>query len=110
MGVATWPSGYLKSTATDRPAEVTRMGLGVSVFTITLGLILKFAIKPDAMKDPVDIHVIGVILIIVGGVTFALQLLMMTKMQQQRGGGGPSNGVDSNNRDRLYNGDNPPPV
>ncbi|MBO2449063.1 hypothetical protein J4573_18310 [Actinomadura barringtoniae] len=108
--MTTEPSGYLKSTATVRPAEVTRMGLGVSVFTITLGLILKFAIKPDAMKDPVDIHVIGVILIIVGGATFALQLLMMSRMQQ-RGGGGPSNGIDNSGRDRLYNGDNnPPPV
>lgn len=85
------------------------MGVGVSVFTITLGLILKFAIKADAMKDPVDIHVIGVILIIVGGVSFALQLLLMSKMQQ-RGGGGPSNGVENNNRDRLYNGDNNPPT
>ncbi len=43
------------------------MGVGVSVFTITLGLILKFAINPDAMTDPVDIHVVGVILIIVAG-------------------------------------------
>jgi hypothetical protein len=83
------------------------MGVGVSVFTITLGLILKFAIKADAMKDPVDIHVIGVILIIVGGVSFALQLLLMSKMQQR---GGTPNGTDNNNRDRLYNGDNPPPV
>lgn len=59
------------------------MGVGVSVFTITLGLILKFAIKPDAMNDPVDIHVIGVILIIVGGVSFVLQLVMMSRMQQR---------------------------
>ncbi|MEU5876117.1 DUF6458 family protein [Spirillospora sp. NPDC047279] len=82
------------------------MGVGVSVFTITLGLILKFAIREDAMTDPVDIHVIGVILIIVGGVSFALQILLMTRMQQQRGPRHPDN-----DRDRLYNGDNnPPPV
>ncbi|GAA2620649.1 DUF6458 family protein [Actinomadura fulvescens] len=80
------------------------MGVGVSVFTITLGLILKFAIREDAMKDPVDIHVIGVILIIVGGVSFALQLLMMVRMQQR------SDRHPESNRDRLYNGDNPPPV
>ncbi|WP_433331790.1 DUF6458 family protein [Spirillospora sp. CA-294931] len=80
------------------------MGVGVSIFTITLGLILKFAIREDAMKDPVDIHVIGVILIIVGGVSFALQLLMMVKMQQRT-----QNGADNNHRDRLYDGDNPPP-
>ena len=70
------------------------MGVGVSVFTITLGLILKFAIRADAMKDPVDIHVIGVILIIVGGGSVALQLLMMVRMQQ-RGGRNPEG-----NRDR----------
>ncbi|WP_395105291.1 DUF6458 family protein [Actinomadura sp. SCN-SB] len=59
------------------------MGVGVSIFTITLGLILKFAIAEDAMTDPVDIHVIGVILIIVGGASFALQLLMMNRMQRR---------------------------
>ncbi|WP_268920535.1 DUF6458 family protein [Actinomadura soli] len=79
------------------------MGLGVSVFTITLGLILKFAIKPDAMTDPVDIHIIGVILIIVGGATFLLQLLMMSRMQQ-RGPRFPSKQRD----ERMYDGDNPP--
>lgn len=78
------------------------MGLGVSVFTITLGLILKFAIKPDAMTDPVDIHVIGVILIIVGGVTFVLQMLMMSRMQQR----GPR--FQSKRDERMYDGDNPP--
>ncbi|RFS82147.1 hypothetical protein D0T12_28305 [Actinomadura spongiicola] len=78
------------------------MGLGVSVFTITLGLILKFAIKPDAMTDPVDIHIIGVILIIVGGVTFVLQMLMMSRMQQR----GPR--FQSRRDERLYDGDNPP--
>ncbi|GAA0589640.1 DUF6458 family protein [Actinomadura livida] len=78
------------------------MGVGVSVFLITLGLILKFAIQPDAMTDPVDIHVIGVILIIVGGVTFALQLLMMSRMQQRQ----PR--FPSGRDERTYDGDNPP--
>jgi tRNA A37 N6-isopentenylltransferase MiaA len=81
------------------------MGIGVSVFTITLGLILKFAIKPDAMTDPVDIHVIGVILIIVGGAMFGLQMLMMSRMQQR----GPR---FQSRRDieRTYDDDNPPRV
>lgn len=79
------------------------MGVGVSVFTITLGLILKFAVKPDAMNDPVDIHVIGVILIIVGGVSFALQLLMMSRMQQQRG---PR--FQTRRDERMYDGEEPP--
>ncbi|MFD0684179.1 DUF6458 family protein [Actinomadura fibrosa] len=75
------------------------MGVGVSIFTITLGLILKFAIRPDAMNDPVDIHVIGVILIIVGGVTFVLQVLLMSRASRS--------GQDDR-RGRLYDGDNPP--
>ncbi|MFI0482679.1 DUF6458 family protein [Actinomadura sp. 9N215] len=79
------------------------MGVGVSIFTITLGLILKFAIKPDAMTDPVDIHIIGVILIIVGGVSFALQMLMMSRMQQ-RGPRFPSRRRD----EQMYDEDNPP--
>ncbi|GAA1562345.1 hypothetical protein GCM10009678_51660 [Actinomadura kijaniata] len=84
------------------------MGIGVSIFTITLGLILKFAIRPDAMRDPIDIHVVGVILIIVGGVSFALQLLMMIKMQQNHQQ--PRNGFPDHHRDRLYDGENPPPA
>jgi len=52
------------------------MGVGVSIFTITLGAILKFAISPTAMTSPVDVHVIGVILMIVGGVSFLLQFLL----------------------------------
>jgi hypothetical protein len=81
------------------------MGVGVSVFTITLGLILKFAIKADAMNDPVDIHIIGVILIIVGGASFALQLLMMSRMPQR----GPRFRDERDERDeRMYDGDNPP--
>ncbi|MEV5570747.1 DUF6458 family protein [Spirillospora sp. NPDC052269] len=77
------------------------MGLGVSVFTITLGLILKFAIQPNAMRDPVDIHIVGVILIIVGGITLALQLLMMSGLQTRR--------RDPPDRDRMYRDDHRPP-
>jgi hypothetical protein len=80
------------------------MGFGVSVFLITIGLILKFAIQPDAMTDPVDIHVVGVILIVVGGATFVLQMLMMARGQR-----GPGRGPGGPRRDeRMYDGDNPP--
>ncbi|GAA1791407.1 MULTISPECIES: DUF6458 family protein [Actinomadura] len=78
------------------------MGIGVSVFLITIGLILKFAIQPDAMTDPVDIHVIGVILIIVGGATFVLQMLMTAR------GRGPGSGSGPRRDERMYDGDNPP--
>jgi len=79
------------------------MGVGVSVFTITLGLILKFAINPDAMTDPVDIHVVGVILIIVGGVSFALQLLMMSRTQPSR-----PRFPSTERSEHTYGEDNPP--
>jgi hypothetical protein len=74
------------------------MGIGVSLFTITLGAILKFAISPTAMKDPVDVHVIGVILMIVGGASLMLQILV-TSLQSRRA-----------DREHLYNGENPPPA
>jgi hypothetical protein len=77
------------------------MGIGVSIFTITLGAILNFAISQTAMKDPVDVHVIGLILMIVGGASLALQLLLLNRMDRQS---------SNNDRERLYNGDNPPPV
>ncbi|MFD0855631.1 hypothetical protein ACFQ07_25545 [Actinomadura adrarensis] len=89
------------------------MGVGVSIFTITLGLILKFAIAEDAMTDPVDIHVIGVILIIVGGVSLALQLLMMSRMQQRGVGPGPGGRLLRNReegREAPYDQDNRPPA
>ena len=76
------------------------MGIGVSIFTITLGAILNFAISPNAMKDPVDVHIIGLILMIVGGASLVLQLLLLGRMDRQV----------SSDRERLYNGDNPPPV
>ena len=76
------------------------MGVGVSVFLLILGAILRFAIKADLVGKSVDIHVIGVILMIAGGATFLLQFLMAS-----RGGGRePQPG------ERLYNGDNPPKV
>ena len=78
------------------------MGVGVSIFTITLGAILKFAISPTAMTSPVDVHVIGVILMIVGGATFLLQLLIISRSTSRRSPGAE--------REHLYNGDNPPPA
>ncbi|MCW2940702.1 MAG: hypothetical protein JWN00_3687 [Actinomycetia bacterium] len=78
--------------------KLAGMGFGVSVFLVTLGAILKFAISPTAMRSPVDIHVVGVILMIVGGVTFLFQLAM-TARTGNRGG-----------RERLYNGNDQPPM
>jgi hypothetical protein len=78
------------------------MGVGVSVFLLILGAILRFAIKADLVGKSVDIHVIGVILMIAGAGTFLLTIIMTSR--STGGGKEPQRG------ERLYNGDNPPPV
>lgn len=80
------------------------MGVGVSVFLLILGAILRFAIKGDLVGESVDLHVIGVILMIAGGATFLLQILLAN-----RGGGG--GGGQRRQNERLYDGgDNPPKI
>jgi hypothetical protein len=74
------------------------MGIGVSVFLLVLGAIFRFAIKSDLVGDNVDLHVIGVILMIAGAGTFLLSILTMSRSNQR------------SNNERLYNGDNPPQV
>lgn len=74
------------------------MGVGVSVFLLILGAILRFAIKQDLVGKSVDLHVIGVILMIAGGATFLLQIIMTNRAGGQR-----------QQNERLYNGDNNPP-
>lgn len=49
------------------------MRFSLAIFLFTIGAILKFAIKADG--DPVDINAIGVIFMIMGVVTLALQYL-----------------------------------
>lgn len=49
------------------------VGYGVSIFLITIGAILKFAIKAPDLQG-VDLEAMGVILMVVGGATFLLQL------------------------------------
>lgn len=71
------------------------MGIGISIFTITLGAILKFAIT--AHPSSVDINTIGVILMIVGGVSIVLQIVFMNRMVEgpRRTGNGMSSGRDT---------------
>jgi hypothetical protein len=76
------------------------MGVGVSVFLLVVGAILRFAIKADLVGKSVDIHVIGIIFMIAGGATFLLQILMAG-----RGGG-----REQHQNERLYNDDNPPHI
>ncbi|GHE37681.1 hypothetical protein GCM10017673_45180 [Streptosporangium violaceochromogenes] len=52
------------------------MGVGVSIFFLTLGAILRFAIEPDVLGRNVHIDVIGVIFMIVGAVGVVLSIVL----------------------------------
>ncbi|MBB2912373.1 putative membrane protein [Streptosporangium becharense] len=52
------------------------MGVGVSIFFLTIGAILRFAIEPDVLGPDVHIDVIGLILMIVGGVGVVLSVVL----------------------------------
>ncbi|MEV7965776.1 hypothetical protein AB0O34_07305 [Sphaerisporangium sp. NPDC088356] len=58
------------------------MGVGVSIFFLTIGAILKFAIAPDVLGDSVHIDVIGVIFMIVGAVGLLLSFFLMSRRGQ----------------------------
>ncbi|MDR8415033.1 DUF6458 family protein [Nonomuraea sp. 3-1Str] len=72
------------------------MGVGVSIFILTLGAILKFAIEPDVFGDSVHMDVIGLIFMIVGGIGIVLTVVMA-----------PRRGRTSD--DRLMHRENHPP-
>ncbi|WP_440104644.1 DUF6458 family protein [Streptosporangium sp. H16] len=55
------------------------MGVGVSIFFLTLGAILRFAIEPDVLGEAVHIDVIGLIFMIVGAVGIVLSIVMAPK-------------------------------
>jgi hypothetical protein len=54
-------------------SEEERMGIGVSLFLIAVGLILWLAVTVDAQG--VDINMVGVILVIVGVLGMVLSLI-----------------------------------
>jgi hypothetical protein len=58
------------------------MGIGVSIFFLTLGAILKFAIDPDVLGSAVHIDVIGVIFMIVGGAGLILSVVLASRRGQ----------------------------
>lgn len=72
------------------------MGVGVSVFFLTLGAILRFAIDPDVLGGSVHIDVIGVIFMIVGAVGIVLSVVTASR----RG---------NTSEDRLMHRENHPP-
>ncbi|WP_188197077.1 hypothetical protein [Nonomuraea sp. SYSU D8015] len=55
------------------------MGVGISIFFLTLGAILKFAIDPKVFGEAVRMDVIGVIFMIVGGVGVVLSIVLAPK-------------------------------
>ncbi|WP_248964188.1 hypothetical protein [Sphaerisporangium perillae] len=55
------------------------MGIGVSIFFLTIGAILKFAIEPDVLGSSVHIDIIGVIFMIVGAVGMLLSFFLLSR-------------------------------
>ena len=72
------------------------MGVGVSIFFLTLGAILRFAIEPDVLGENVHIDVIGLIFMIVGAIGVVLSLVMAPRRGQT-------------SEDRLLHRENNPP-
>lgn len=72
------------------------MGVGVSIFFLTLGAILRFAIEPDVFGKAVHMDVVGLIFMIVGGVGVVLSVVLA-----------PRRGRTS--EDRLMRRENNPP-
>ena len=72
------------------------MGVGVSIFFLTLGAILRFAIEPDVFGQSVHMDVVGIIFMIVGGVGVVLSIVLA-----------PRRGQTSDNR-LMHRENNPP--
>jgi len=62
------------------------MNIGVSIFLITLGAILTFAV--NASVSGLDIQVVGVILLLVGLGWLLLSLILMANRRAAAGRGG----------------------
>jgi predicted membrane channel-forming protein YqfA (hemolysin III family) len=69
-----------------RAEEVRHMNIGVSIFLITLGAILTFAV--DVSVSGLDLNAIGVILLVVGGLWLLLSLILYSTRRSRRVSGG----------------------
>ena len=58
------------------------MGIGVSIFLVAVGAILAFAV--NAPNRGVDLNMVGVILMIVGGIGMLLSLLFWSSLWPER--------------------------
>jgi sulfite exporter TauE/SafE len=63
------------------------MGIGTSIFLIAVGAILRFAVS--ATTSGVNIHTVGVILIIVGAIGLVISLLYMLIWSDRNRGTAP---------------------
>lgn len=72
------------------------MGVGVSIFFLTLGAVLRFGIDPNVLGGAVHLDVIGLIFMIVGAIGVVLSVVMA-----------PRRGHTS--EDRLMHRENHPP-
>jgi Domain of unknown function (DUF6458) len=75
------------------------MALGTSLFLIAVGAILRFAVT--ATTSAVNIHTVGVILMIVGGVGLLVSLFWMVAWSDRRRTAAPD--------DPYYRGSSPGP-
>lgn len=60
------------------------MGYGVSIFLIAVGAILTWAV--DASVQGLDLHTVGVILMVVGGIGLLFSLLFWSSLMERRNG------------------------
>lgn len=58
------------------------MGIGVSIFLIAVGAILTFAVETEVAG--LDINVVGIILMIVGGLGLLLTLILLDSWRERR--------------------------
>jgi len=64
------------------------MGLGTSLFLMAAGAILRWAV--NVSSSVIDLHTVGLILLIVGAIGFALSLFWMTVYADHHAGRTPT--------------------
>ena len=74
------------------------MGIGVSIFLLAIGGILRFAVSASA--EGIDLQTVGVILMIVGVIGLLMSLFFLTSSNDRRRGTG--NGEREVVREREY--------
>ncbi|MGI8775640.1 MAG: DUF6458 family protein [Actinomycetota bacterium] len=64
------------------------MGIGVSVFLLAIGAILRFAVS--ASTEGIDLQAVGVILMVVGVIGLLMSLLFWSTWSDRRRGAPPA--------------------